>query len=1198
MDIKNKVLDFVKYAQKLYFVENDFNTLLKLFDKDIVMIGTGKLEFCFYYDEIVSLFSQKEKYVKDKYDIYEQDFQISALSDKVYAVYGKSFIKEITEAHLFEPIEVHYTFVCKIYNKDIKLLHLHFSIPDENQKIEDMLPKRYTDITKEILQKLIEEKTKELNETRIEYEMLLYNIPGGVCRYQTDDSYSFSFISESYFKLTGYTKEQIKTNFHNSFLETILEEDRKDIKDLLCKQLREKGSFELEYRIVHCSGKILWVYERGKLVKDRHGKQSIYCVLIDITSAKKLQEALRLSEERYQIIIDQSTEVIFEWNLKKDIIFFSRNWEKKYGYSSTLIDAYEKISNSVNIYEKDKQKIKQIVSKKILGSPYSEFEIRIKNVKGVYLWCKVRSTTIFDGDKKPDKIIGIIIDIDTQKKETEKLIELAQKDSLTKLYNKITVQTLIENKLKQSTFSDSHALMIVDIDDFKSVNDSLGHLFGDAVLTDISASILQLFRSSDIVGRIGGDEFIVFLNDIPSSAVEKRADEVTNIFHKTYSGIKKNYEISGSVGVAVYPRDGKDFTTLFQNADAALYQAKIQGKNCFQLFNSSMKITHYIKKWDTMETSSNQESFSDNLISNIFHILYEEKDTSAAIDIISGLIGKYYGVSRVYIFENTDESGLYCSNTFEWCNDGITPQIKNLQGVSYAELNDYANNFNEDGIFYCNDVNHMSEKLKIFLKNQGIYSMLQCSIVEDGKFKGFIGFDECKNLRLWTKEEIQTLSLIAKMVGIFLLKMRKEQSEKRKKTFLGVSYEFQHKVKQLLKNSNSKYAVLYGNISKFKYINNNLGYEEGNFILNYVYNCIYEWIDEQETITKASLDRFIVLIKYENEEVLYKRLNQLKVLLHKLSKKKTNKYHLDIVWGVYIIENKKENIISMLDKAMLASKEAKNIYGRHYYIYSKQLDIILTQEKEIENAMEFALKNKEFVLCIQPQIELSTKKVAGAEVLVRWKKDSKEYNYPDSFIPLFEKNGFVLDLDYYVFEESCKLVKKWMEQSKELVALSVNFSALHMKEPDFFSSIKAIIEKYQLPASCFILELTEQAFAGEMKCVSKIIHQLKQYGFQISIDDFGTGYSSFASLKLLPVDSIKLDKSFFSGNHPSDRDKILIAGMTNIAHQLGLKVIAEGVETKEQNYFLEQQNCDYIQGFFVKEPLSVSKFEDYLWKVQ
>lgn len=143
-----------------------------------------------------------------------------------------------------------------------------------------------------------------------------------------------------------------------------------------------------------------------------------------------------------------------------------------------------------------------------------------------------------------------------------------------------------------------------------------------------------------------------------------------------------------------------------------------------------------------------------------------------------------------------------------------------------------------------------------------------------------------------------------------------------------------------------------------------------------------------------------------------------------------------------------------------------------------------------------------------------------------------------------------------------------------------------------------IIEKYQLPANYLILELTEQAFAGEMEHVSKVINQLKEYGFQVSIDDFGTGYSSFTSLKSLPVDSIKLDKSFFSGNHPSDKDKILIAGMINIAHQLGLKVIAEGVETEEQNYFLEQQNCDYIQGFFVKEPLSISKFEDYLWKVQ
>ncbi len=319
-------------------------------------------------------------------------------------------------------------------------------------------------------------------------------------------------------------------------------------------------------------------------IKDEFGEISqAFNELMDEILKNKMQ--LKLSEESYRVIMEQTDDIIFQWDINNDIISYSDNWNHKFNYKLNL---QGKDFRTLNIiYEEDREKFNSIIAEIKNTNEYRECEVRLrKNYNGEYIWCKVRINLILDDNNKPIKAIGLITDIDNEKRENEKLIFKAERDSLTEIYNKITAQNMIEEYINKSKKDDRHALFIIDIDDFKSINDNLGHLTGDSVLKDISIKITEIFNENSIIGRIGGDEFIVFLKSIQSDEfVCEKANELVSGFRENYTGEDGIYKVSGSIGIAMYPKDGMNFEQLFLSADKALYFAKKQGKDTYYISN-------------------------------------------------------------------------------------------------------------------------------------------------------------------------------------------------------------------------------------------------------------------------------------------------------------------------------------------------------------------------------------------------------------------------------------------------------------------------------------------------------------------------------------------------------------------------------------------------------------------------------------
>ena len=506
-------------------------------------------------------------------------------------------------------------------------------------------------------------------------------------------------------------------------------------------------------------------------------------MLIDIDQTKHAQEELRLGLERYKIIMEQTNDILFEWDIGSDTVVFSSNWKTKFGYNPISEKVSELIPKISLLHPEDMAPFGRLIAELRRGRRYGELEFRVADSAGRYQWCKLRATVQFDDQGKPCKAIGIVVDINADKMAAQELKARAERDTLTRLYNKESARQRIEHHLANRGEGEGAALFVIDIDNFKMVNDQYGHMFGDAVLTKIATRLSQLFRSGDIVARIGGDEFMALLQgSLDDERVKIVAGRLIDCFEHVLEELPRECLISCSIGIAVCPRDGEDYQTLFRRADVALYQAKAYGKKQYQIYDQSMETSAFGQGTGrkeaantTIESDQNDSLLLNDLIPRAFNILSKSEQMDKAVENVLGLLGQRLKVSRTYVFEDSKD-GNY-RNTFEWCAKGV--EAYKDTSVSFAGPGcglDYEHYFNERGVLYCDDIDMFPADIKCALKARGVKSMLQCAIKDNGVFKGWVGFDDCTAHCLWTISQIEVLVFVSELLSLFLLKQRAQDN--------------------------------------------------------------------------------------------------------------------------------------------------------------------------------------------------------------------------------------------------------------------------------------------------------------------------------------------------------------------------------------------------------------------------------------
>ncbi len=444
------------------------------------------------------------------------------------------------------------------------------------------------------------------------------------------------------------------------------------------------------------------------------------------------------------------------------------------------------------------------------------------------------------------------------------------------------------------------------------------------------------------------------------------------------------------------------------------------------------------------------------------------------------------------------------------------------------------------------------------------------------------------------------LALVAAVIILFVFfsHIRRRDSEVDKLTGgKSKSRFFEDCENSLKKLPAEKWEMAVIDIDRFKLINDRFGYEEGDRILSRFHNTIADCLRPGEDVARISEDNFAILLEKAANNELEDRL---KSIFSEFERRNSlfGKYPMTFSAGVCRLgdckdENGKVDIAVAVDRCKLAKKTVKNLHSSQVAFYDGKIRDASIREKDIENAMPRALEHGEFLCYLQPKYDTERGRVCGAEALIRW--DSKEFGFmlPGSFIPIAEKNGFVVELDFFILEEVCKLMRKWLDCGLTPIVISVNQSRLHINADNYIWRLREIVDKYEIPYGYIELEVTESVFTDDTELMLKVLHKLHELGFKLSIDDFGTGYSSLNILKDIPADVLKIDREFFNGTVNSSRGRAVISSVVDLAKNLDMNVISEGIETKDQIEFLRKIHCGMVQGFYFAKPMSITEFEEH-----
>lgn len=391
--------------------------------------------------------------------------------------------------------------------------------------------------------------------------------------------------------------------------------------------------------------------------------------------------------------------------------------------------------------------------------------------------------------------------------------------------------------------------------------------------------------------------------------------------------------------------------------------------------------------------------------------------------------------------------------------------------------------------------------------------------------------------------------------------------------------------------TDENFAFIHFDIDRFKMINTLYGAREGDRLICYVADAIKEVMEHyhRSTYGRITGDVFGICMSYQKLEDIYGIVERIKEKL----REHTVHYYLETCAGIYLIEDREMEISVIYNNAAIASAQCKDQYMVHEALYTKELNDKVKKEQRIIDEMDTALNEEQFVVYFQPKYELEKFSPYGAEALVRWQKPDGSLVSPGDFIPVFEKNGFITKLDYYVWEKVCGFIREELDEGREPAPISVNVSRVNLYHPKFLETLINLAEKYKIPPKYLHLELTESVFSEDTALMQKTVRYLHRAGFTILMDDFGSGYSSLNILKDVDLDVLKIDMKFFSkGGDTEAKGAKIIEAVIKMAESLDMTVIAEGVEEKHQVDFLSKLGCDYIQGYYFAKPMPRAQYQN------
>ena len=594
-----------------------------------------------------------------------------------------------------------------------------------------------------------------------DFESMIDNVIAGICFFEYENGkLSPFYVNEGMFRMLGYSRTQgmkLISKVEMSIIPEDLAIFHQGIEDVL----KDDGAIDIEMRTVTGSGGLRWLYVRANLYSREGSKYIIVAIVQDITERKNVEEELRQQAERLNILSEAEGGKIVDYNAKTDVMVIKSSRE----YDMTgeqILRKYMENFDETTIYEDDLSYYKSIF-RGLLKSPKNEtIEYRTKRFDNDYTWYQLNLTSLLGSEGYVTRIVGRMINIHEKKLKELELQLRAEKDALTGLYNKGATMRLVENAIQESKMDILNALMIIDLDNFKEVNDLLGHAQGDQVLVDTAAALNDIFKGGDIVGRIGGDEFVVFMKNLNAiSNADVLANKVVQNVNFSFDYEDRQIQVTCSVGVSVFPYHGSTYKELFNKADKAVYTAKANGKCGYRIYDAATTMVYHATRKNTEYNPEKGMEMNRSIEDLVMQILYEDKVMESALKSAIELITAQYGFHRGYVCGN---ERLPISRTVHFAASGYetgkeTEEQYELKRVVSEILFE---SFQKVSIIHDYDLT--AEEMHDYFHSEGIKSMLYYPITKQGEFQGAIIFENHEDVQLEftdsEKEEIRSLMRI------------------------------------------------------------------------------------------------------------------------------------------------------------------------------------------------------------------------------------------------------------------------------------------------------------------------------------------------------------------------------------------------------------------------------------------------------
>ena len=736
----------------------------------------------------------------------------------------------------------------------------------------------------------------------------------------------------------------------------------------------------------------------------------------------------------------------------------------------------------------------------------------------------------------------------------EPSVKTGQPHCFSKMYDTAKLPGRVETEAEISALlaerpDQNHALLLIDMYGWRGQTDPAERETVKKSVRAASEFLLNYFRKNDIVGHISRDMLVALMVDVPNSRAVEKKIEVLNAAvpyggwdpHLPRPAFRIGFAMSGGLPCS--------YGELFQRADETLYRIKRT--------EGLLPKGSQLRRWKLDASPNSRRRMVLVVDDSAVNRRILRKNLSDEYDIVEAGDGREalnalerYGTRiEVIILDLL----MPVMNGFEFLTElqgrSIWKDIPVLvaTGSNAAERESQALKL---GAWDFVSTPYNMEVLRSRLRNAILRSQMSA-------------FNRLKYLA-----EYDTVT------GIY-----------NKQMFFEMTHDM------LLAHPQKRFIFIRFDIEKFKLINSYFGSAAGDHVLRQIAQLFRQYAALQPMMTYGYIyaDVFCICMPFLSREEVSAWLalarDQVQALFEGIQ--------ISSRFGLYVITDPKMSVDRMYDNAILASEYCKGNYMHNYAFYEESMRAALERESELTGQMVQALEGGQFIVYYQPRYTVDTQRPAGAEALVRWQHPDQGIIPPDEFIPLFERNGFIAQLDSYVWEQACMMLRRRMDAGKPVSPISVNVSRVDLFTTDLIERVRQLVKAYQIPSELFNLEITESAYSDNPHAMQGIVRQLQELGFVIMMDDFGSGYSSLNILKDLPVDVLKIDMRFLP-SRPNERAEVILESVVEMAKKLRMSVIVEGVETALQAEYLRKIGCDYIQGYYCGRPMPQDAYERLL----